>query len=453
MYMNVVYVPQKKGMAYMEKFFKIEERGSRVGQEIRAGVTTFLAMAYIIAVNPSLLEVAGISANAAVTATCFGAGIMTICMGLFANRPLACASGMGINAVFAYTLTGIAGGDWHAASAVIFIEGVAILILVLCGLREAIMDAIPVSLRHAISIGLGLFIAMIGLADAGIIVADESTMVALGDVFSPTFIVGLISIVATIILVAMNVKGALLIGIIIAVICGIPLGVTSLPTGIVSTPDFSTFGAPFLADEDGVMGIAKVVTNPTLLVFAFSLMMSDFFDTMGTAMAVGKQGEFLTEDGNVEDIKEILIVDSCAAAVGGLVGASSITTFVESSSGAADGGRTGLTSVVAGLLFILAAFFAPLISVVSSAATCGALVYVGFLMMSEVTEIDWNDLLEGFPAFMIVAGVPLTYSISNGIGFGFISFVIVAAVTGQIKKVKPLMWVAVVAFVIYFAIA
>lgn len=436
----------------METFFKAGERGSSVGQEVRAGLTTFLAMAYIIAVNPSLLTAAGIPAAAAVTATCLGAGIMTILMGLIANRPLACASGMGVNAVFAYTLTAIAGGDWHAASAVIFIEGVAILILVLCGLREAIMDAIPVSLRHAISVGLGLFIAMIGLADAGIIVADESTMVALGDVFSPTFLVGLISIVVTIVLYAMNVKGALLLGIVIAVVAGIPLGVTQMPAGIVSGLDFSTFGAPFQTDESGIMGIAKVVTNPTLLVFAFSLMMSDFFDTMGTAMAVAKQGEFLESDGRVKDIKPILIVDSAAAAVGGLVGASSITTFVESASGAADGGRTGLSSVVAGVLFIVAAFFSPLISVVSSAATCGALVFVGYLMMSEVTEIDWSDLLEGLPAFLIVAGVPLTYSISNGIGFGFIAYVVVAAVTGQLKKVKPLMWVAALAFLAYFLV-
>lgn len=437
----------------MDKFFKTQERGSSVGQELRAGLTTFLAMAYIIAVNPSLLSQAGVPVTAAVTATCIGAGVMTICMGLFSNRPLACASGMGVNAVVAFTLTAVAGGDWHAANAVIFIEGVAILVLVLCGLRGAIMDAIPVSLRHAISVGLGLFIAMIGLKDGGIIMANDSTMVALGDVFSPTFLVGLISIVATVVVYSMNVKGALLIGIAIAVVAGIPLGITQVPAGIVSGLDFSSVGAPFLPDESGVMGIAKVVTNPTLLIFAFSLMMSDFFDTMGTAMAVAKQGEFLTDDGNVEDIKQILIVDSAAAAVGGLMGASSITTFVESTAGAADGGRTGLTSVTTGVLFILAAFFTPIISIVSSAATCGALVLVGFLMMSEVVEIDWSDLLQGFPAFMIVIGVPMTYSISNGIGFGFIAYVIVAVVTGQIKKVKPLMWVATAAFLVYFLIA
>jgi AGZA family xanthine/uracil permease-like MFS transporter len=437
----------------VEKFFKMGERGSSTGQEVRAGLTTFLAMAYIIAVNPSLLAAAGVPMNAAVTSTCVGAGIMTIFMGLFANRPLACASGMGINAVVAYTLAALNGADWQVSMAVIFVEGCAILILVLCGLREAIMDAIPVSLRHAISVGLGLFIAMIGLADGGIIVANESTMVSFGDVTSPTFLVGLISIVATVILYSMNIKGSILIGIIIAVLCGIPLGVTQMPSGIVSALDFSSFGAPFMADSAGTVAVVKVLTTPILLVFAFSLMMSDFFDTMGTAMAVAKQGEFLNEDGTVENIREILIADSAAAAVGGLLGASSITTFVESASGAADGGRTGLTSVFTGILFIIAAFFAPVISIVSSAATCGALVIVGFLMMTDVVDIDWTNLLEGFPAFMVIAGIPFTYSISNGIGMGFIAYVIVALVTGNVKKIKPLMWVATAAFVVYFLLS
>jgi adenine/guanine/hypoxanthine permease len=434
----------------MEQFFKLKERGTSVGQEARAGLTTFLAMAYIIAVNPALMVIAGVPANAAVTATCIGAGIMTILMGVFANRPLACASGMGINAIVAFSLTALDGGDWHASMAVIFIEGIAILVLVLCGLREAVMDAIPVPLRHAISVGLGLFIAMIGLKDGGIIVASESTMVSLGEVTSPTFIVGLISIIATVILYTMEVPGSLLIGIIIAVIAGIPLGVTAAPNGVVSALDFSSFGAPFQADANGVMGIAKVITTPILLVYAFSLMMSDFFDTMGTAMAVAKQGDFLNDDGSVEDIKQILIVDSAAAAVGGFCGASSITTFVESSSGAADGGRSGLTSVFTGIFFIIAAFFAPIITVVSSAATCGALVVVGYLMMGDVVDIDWTKITDAFPAFLIIAGIPMTYSISNGIGFGFIAYVLINLATGKAKNIKPLMWVATIAFVVYF---
>lgn len=434
----------------MDTFFHISERGSSVGTELRAGLTTFLAMAYIIAVNPAVLSAAGIDSTALACATCLGAGIMTICMGLFANRPLACASGLGVNAMVASITTTMCGGDWHVAMSVIFLEGVVILLLVLCGLREAIMDAIPVVLRHAISVGLGLFIAMIGLSNAGIIVTGNGTLLGLGEITSPTFIVGVISIVATLVLECPGIPGGLLFGILVAVIAGIPLGVTTLPTGVVAPLDFSTFGAPFAGTEDGSLAIVKVLTSPELLVVSFSLLMSDFFDTMGTAMAVAKQGEFLTEDGNIEDIKPILIVDSAAAAAGGFLGVSSITTFVESTSGAADGGRTGLTSVATGVLFILAAFFSPLIAVISSAATCGALVFVGYLMMSEVTEIDWSNIGEGFPAFMIAAGVPFTYSISAGIGLGFISYVVVACVEGRAKEIKPLMWVAAIAFLIYF---
>ncbi|MCI1665376.1 MAG: NCS2 family permease [Atopobiaceae bacterium] len=437
----------------MEKFFKIAERGSSTGRELRAGLTTFLAMAYIIAVNPTLLAEAGIPASAAVTSTCVGAGIMTILMGLFANRPLACASGMGVNAVVAFTLTAMTGGDWHAAMAVIFLEGIIILILVICGLREAIMDAIPAALRHSIAAGLGLFIAFIGLINGGIVVNNESTLVSMGSITNPVYIVGAISIIATFVLYCLHVKGEILWGIIIAVIAGIPLGVTTLPTAIVSGLDFSSFAAPFQTDASGVMGIAKVVTTPALLLFVFSLMMSDFFDTMGTAFAVAKQGDFLTEDGKVEDIKPILIVDSAAAAVGGFCGASSITTFVESTAGAADGGRTGLTSITTGVLFLIAAFFSPLISIVCSAATCGALVMVGFLMMGEVMDIDWNDPMQGIPAFMTVAGIPLTYSISTGIGLGFITYVVVAVASKRAKEIKPLMWVAAIAFLISFFVS
>ena len=441
----------------MDSFFKLQERGTSTVTEVRAGLTTFLAMAYIIIVNPSILSAAGIPATAAVTATCLGAAIMTIAMGVFSNRPLACASGMGINSIVAFTLCLGMGVGWQTAMAVIFIEGVAILLLVLCGLREAIMDAIPVPLRHGISIGLGLFIAMIGLKDGGVIVANADTLVALGTiadaegVLNFTFVVGVISIVLTVILYSMKVKGALLWGIIISAVIGVPLGVTQLPAGIVAPLDFTTFAAPFQADANtDVMGIIEVITTPALLLMAFSLMMSDFFDTMGTAMAVAKQGEFLTEDGRVEDIKPILIVDSSAAIAGGFLGASSITTFVESASGASDGGRTGLTSIVAGILFLLAAFFSPLINCIPQAATCGALVFVGFLMMSDVVDVDWSDPIEAFPAFMIIAGIPFTYSISNGIGLGFITYVIVATVTGNVKKVRPLMWIAALAFLVYF---
>ena len=438
----------------MDHFFKISERGSSVGTEVRAGLTTFLAMAYIIAVNPSLLAAVGVPMTAAVTSTCFAAGIMTIFMGLFANRPLACASGMGINAVVAFSLTAVANGDWRVAMAVILLEGVVITALVLCGLREAIMDAVPVSLRHAIAVGLGIFIALLGLINGGIVVNDDATLISFGSVFNPVFQVGAISILVTFVLYIFNVKGFILWGILASTVIGIPLGVANLPSGIIQMPDFSTFGAPFQQAADGSgMAIMKVFLSPTLLVFVFSIMLSDFFDTMGTAVAVAKQGDFLDDDGNVQDIRKILIVDSVAAGFGGLLGASSCTTFMESASGAADGGRTGLTSIVAGIIFMIAAFFSPLVAIIAAPATCGALVMVGFLMMNVVGDIDFDNPIDGIPAFMTIIGIPLTYSISIGIGLGFISYVLVSACTGKIKDVKPLTWLVVVAFIISFVVA
>ena len=432
----------------MDQFFKIGDRGSSVATELRAGLTTFLAMAYIIVVNPLILEAGGVPVTAAVTATCVGAGIMTILMGVCANRPLACASGMGINSIVAYTLCGSMGLGWQTAMAVVLIEGIAILLLVLCGLREAIMEAIPVSLRRGISIGLGLFIAMIGLKDGGIILANADTLVSLGSVTDPTFLVGAISIVATVVLYSMKVKGALLWGIVIAAVCGIPLGVTQTPAGIVAPLDFSTFGAPFMADADGVMGLVKAVSTPTILLFAFSLMMSDFFDTMGTAMAVAKQGEFLTEDGKVEDIKPILVVDSAAAAVGGLMGASSITTFVESASGAADGGRTGLTSLVTAIMFLICIPFSGLIGMVPSAATSPALIVVGILMVEPFAKINWTDFSEAVPAFFTVAVMSFTYGITNGIAAGFIMYCITLICTKKAKDIHPIIAGASILFLV-----
>ena len=436
----------------MDKFFKITERGSTVGNEVIGGLTTFLAMAYIIAVNPSMMVVAGMPFEAALTATCVGAAIMTILMGVLANRPIALASGMGINAIVAYTLCAAGNGvDWRVAMAVVFCEGIVILILVLCGLRKAVMDAIPVSLRRAIGIGIGLFIAFIGLKGGGIVASDASTYLALGDLTSGTCIVAISSILLAVILQAMNVRGALLISIILATVVGIPLGVTQMPSSWNFGLDFSAFAAPFQTDPaTGTIAIAQVVLQPALLLMVFSLLMSDFFDTMGTVVAVGQQADFTDKDGNVEDIQAILTVDSAAAAVGGLVGASSITSFVESTSGAAAGARTGLSNIVIGILFFLCAFIAPIVGMVSSAATCGALVVVGYLMMTDVGEIDWSHIENAFPAFITIVGIPMTYSITNGIGFGFISYILIMLFMGRVKEIKPLMWVAALAFLIMF---
>ncbi|MBQ3105976.1 MAG: NCS2 family permease [Eggerthellaceae bacterium] len=433
----------------MEKFFKIKERGSSLSNEMLGGLTTFLAMAYIVAVNPSILGAAGIPFNAALTATCLGAAIMTLAMGLIANRPIALASGMGLNAVVAFGLCGGMGVDWRVAMAVVFLEGIVILLLVLCGLRKAVMDAIPVDIRQAIGIGIGLFIAFIGLKGAGILVADESTYLALGDLTSPSCIVAIVSLVVAIILQFMNIRGALLISIVVAVLVGFPLGVTLLPAEWNFGLDFSTFFAPF-QQVDGAMAIVQVFVQPALLLFVFSLLMSDFFDTMGTVVAVAQQGEFIDEKGDVEDIQPILTVDSAAAAVGGLVGASSITSYVESTSGAAAGARTGLSSVIVAVLFAVCAFLAPLFGMVSSAATCGALVVVGFLMMSEVGQINWKAPELAFPAFLIIIGIPFTYSITNGIGLGFIAYILIMIARGKVAEIKPLMWVASLAFLAMF---
>lgn len=439
----------------MNGFFKISERGSSVSDEVVGGITTFLAMAYIIAVNPGLMEVAGIPFEAALTSTCLGAAIMTIAMGLIANRPIALASGMGINAIVAYTLClGEVGVDWRVAMAVIFLEGIVILILVLCGLRKAIMDAIPVDLRRAIGIGIGLFIAFIGLKGGGLIAADESTILALGELSSPTCIVALVSILVAVVLQVLKVKGGLIISIIAATVVGIPLGVTLLPAEWNFGLDFSAFAAPFQTDPaTGTIAILQVFMQPILLMFVFSLLMSDFFDTMGTVVAVGEQAHFVNKKGDVEDVQPILLVDSAAAAAGGFLGASSITSFVESTSGAAAGARTGLSNIVVGVLFVLCAFFAPIIGMVSSAATCGALVVVGYLMLTDVAEIDWKSIEHALPAFFIIVGIPMTYSITNGIGMGFISYCVIMLVQGRAREIRPLMWVAAAAFVVMFVIA
>lgn len=439
----------------MDAFFKIKERNSSVSDEVIGGVTTFLAMAYIVAVNPGLMEAAGIPFTAALTSTCLGAAIMTIAMGLIANRPIALASGMGINAIVAYTLClGEVGVDWRVAMSVIFLEGIVILLLVLCGLRKAIMDAIPVDLRRAIGIGIGLFIAFIGLKGGGLIAADESTILALGELSSPTCIVALVSILVAVVLQVLKVKGGLIISIIAATVVGIPLGVTLLPTEWNFGLDFSAFAAPFQTDPTtNTMAIVQVFMQPILLMFVFSLLMSDFFDTMGTVVAVGEQAHFVNKKGDVEDVQPILLVDSAAAAVGGFVGASSITSFVESTSGAAAGARTGLSNIVVGILFVVCAFFAPIVGTVSSAATCGALVVVGYLMLSDVGEIDWKSIEHALPAFFIIIGIPMTYSITNGIGMGFIAYCVIMIVQGRIRDIKPLMWVAAIAFLVMFIIS
>lgn len=435
-----------------DRFFKIAERGSSVRTEIVGGLTTFLAMAYIVAVNPAILAAAGVPFAAGLTATCIASALATFAMGIFANRPIALASGMGINAVVAYGMCGSLGIDWRVAMAVVMLEGVVILGLVLGGLRKAIMDAIPLDLRQAIGIGIGLLVTFIGLKGAGLVLPDDSTLVTLGSLTEPTAVIALASIAIAVILTILNVPGALLISIIVAVVAGIPFGVTPLPQEWDFGLDFSAFAAPF-QEVDGIPAVVQVFLQPALLLFVFSLLMSDFFDTLGTAVAIAKEGEFIDDNGDVADIKPILTVDSASAILGGFFGASSVTCFLESASGVAAGARTGLSNMVVGALFLVCAFFAPLFGMVTGAATCGALVVVGFLIMAEVGSISWGIPELAFPAFLIIVGIPFTYSITNGIGLGFIAYVILMAATGKARQVKPLMWVAAAAFLLMFLMA
>lgn len=433
----------------MDSFFKIAERGSSVRTEIIGGLTTFLAMAYIVAVNPTILHTTGMPFGAALTSTCLGAAVATAAMGIVANRPIALASGMGINAVVAYGMCGSLGIDWRVAMAVVLIEGVIVLGLVLGGLRKAVMDAIPLDLRQAIGIGIGLLITFIGLKGAGLILADDSTLISMGKLTEPGSLVALLSIALAIVLTLANVSGALLISIIVATVVGIPLGVTPLPESWDFGLDFSAFGAPF-QETDGGMAIMQVILQPALWLFVFSLLMSDFFDTLGTAVAIAKEGGFIDRNGDVKDIKEILAVDSSSAILGGLFGCSSLTCFLESASGVAAGARTGFSNLVVSALFALCAFFAPLFSMVSGAATCGALVVVGFLIMSDIGSISWKNTDAAFPAFLTIVGIPFTYSITNGIGLGFLAYVVLMTARGNAGKVKPLMWGAAIAFLLMF---
>jgi AGZA family xanthine/uracil permease-like MFS transporter len=455
----------------MDKFFKFQERGTNLRTEVLAGVVTFMTMAYIIFVNPSMLAAVFINpadyatpelAKAAVqawipalvTATALGAALMCVVMGVFANRPFALASGMGLNAVVAFGIIVGLKVPWQVGMSVIFVEGIVILLLVLTGLREAVMNAIPLNLKRAIGVGIGLFITFIGLADGGLVVAGSGTLVKLGDFTTPAVWVTIIGLVAIMAFMALKVKGDILWGIVVATIAALLLNVTQLPTEIVRPLDFATFAAPFQV-VGGQMAIMQLFTGalaPTLLLFVFATMLSDFFDTMGTVLSIGEQAGFVDKDGQVPGIRSILTVDSIAAAVGGFFGASSITTYIESASGVAEGGRTGLTSIVVGVLFLISAFFSPVIGMVGGALpiTAGALIIVGFLMMGTVREIPWTDFENAFPAFLTIVGIPLTYNISYGIGLGFISFVLIKVFHGKVKEIHWLMWVVSALFVLTF---
>jgi adenine/guanine/hypoxanthine permease len=454
----------------VEQYFRLSERGTSVSTEVRAGLTTFMVMAYIIFVNPSILssgplEGMGPPFLPTVVATALAAGILTIAMGLISNYPFALAAGLGLNAVVAFQLILGRGFRWEEAMAVIVWEGILITILVLTGLREAIMHAIPMSLKRAIAVGIGLFILFIGLVNGGFVQGGAGTPVTLGNLTTPAFLTFIIGLGLALALMAMRVRAALLISIIAATIVAIVLraifgesagfgpGQAVLPDQYLfdfSADNFSTLLAP--------LGfLLSVWTNPelgflTVALVVFSLMLSDFFDTMGTVIGVSEEAGLLDEEGRLPGIRNVLLVDSAAAIVGGAFSTSSNTTYIESAAGVSEGGRTGLSSVVTGLLFLAAILIAPIAGIVPAQATAAALVVVGYLMFRNIKDIEWGEIDDVFPVLATLIVMPLTYSITDGIAVGFISYVFLKTVRGRASEGHPLMWAASLAFVIYFAI-
>jgi AGZA family xanthine/uracil permease-like MFS transporter len=451
---------RRRAASWLDASFGLAGRGTTVRREILAGVTTFVTMAYVLFVNPQILAAAAgpDRAGALLTSTALVAAVMTVIMGVASNLPLALAPGMGLNAVVAFQLVGAAHLSYAEAMGVIVAEGLVLTLLVVTGLRQAMVRSVPLPLKRAIGIGIGLFLALIGFKNAGFVSAGGG-LVTLGDAGRlHGFPVALFAatLVVTAWLLARNVRGALLIGMaastLIAVIAraalggaGFPPHVAELPGALVAVPDFSLVG--------GVsFGFARALGPAAAVLTVFSIMLSDFFDTVGTVVAVGQEAKYLDDQGNFPRPGTVLLVDSLAAAAGGAAGASSATTYIESASGAAAGGRTGLASVVTGLLFALCLFLSPLPGVVPPQATGAILVLVGFLMMREVAQIRWDDAGEAIPAFLTLTVMPFTYSITNGIGAGFVSFVLLKLLAGRVRQVHPLMLLASLAFVVYFVL-
>ncbi|AOZ72122.1 permease [Boudabousia tangfeifanii] len=455
----------------IDKFFQISARGSSYAAEVRGGVVTFFAMAYILVINPIILAPAtkefGIEPAAIAAGTALIAGITTIAMGVFANFPLAMAAGMGLNAMVSFTLCLGLGLNFQEAMGLIFWEGVAITVLVLTGFREAVFKAIPTQLKTAISVGIGLFIAFIGLVDAGII-RPGGTPVQLGingSLSGWPALVFVIGLIVTIVLYVNKVRGAILIGIgsstvvamIIQAFAQLPVKSEDAPTGWgitvpalqgspVAMPSFGTLGQIDFFGAFHKLGFVAV------LLLVFSLMLADFFDTMGTMVAIGAEADLLDETGTPPRAKWILLIDSLSAIAGGLGGVSSNTAYVESSAGVGEGARTGFANIVTGGLFLLSMFFAPIVEMVPSEAATTALVFVGFLMMTQVAEIDWRDPEIAIPAFLTIAFMPFAYSITVGIGMGFVSFFVIKLGRGKFKEIHPLMWIVSALFILYFVL-
>ena len=442
----------------MEKLFKLKENGTNVRTEIIAGITTFLAMAYILAVNPGYLEIAGIPKGAAFSATAISAAIATLCMAFFANYPVALASGMGLNAFFAFTVCGAMGYSYQVALTAVLVEGIIFMILSLFKFREALVNTIPANLKFGITAGIGLFITIIALINAKIVIASDATTVALGSLASPGVVLALVGLLVIGVLNHYKVPGGILLGIIITWILGIIaelIGwyVPDVEAGIYSViPSFSadSFAAPLFFDFDFGF-IAKNL--PAFLIIVFTFLYTDIFDTVGTLIGVAEKGDLLDEDGKLPKASGALMADAVGTVVGACLGTSTVTSYVESSAGVAAGGRTGLSSVVTAILFIISLVLAPVFTAIPGFATTPAMLYVGLLMLSSVKKVDFDgDVADTIGAFLAITMMPLTYSIANGIMFGMLAWVILKLLIGKAKDISGVMWVSVALFAIYIVL-
>jgi len=430
----------------LDKFFKITENNSTLKTEIIAGITTFMTMVYILAVNPSILSDAGMDKDAVFTATALSALIATLVMALVAKLPFALAPGMGLNAFFAYTVVLGMGYTWQFALTAVFLEGLIFLLLTALNIRELIVNSIPINLKHAISVGIGFFIAFIGLQSTGLIVDNPATLVSLGSMKNPGVLIGLTGVLVTGVLLAKKVKGALLIGILASTIIGLFVGVTVIPDNfqMVSLP-------PSIEPIFFKFDFSQILSFDMLIVL-FTFLFVDMFDTVGTLVGVASTADMLDKDGNVPRVKQALFADSIGTTVGAVLGTSTVTTYVESAAGVAEGGKTGMTALTVAVMFGLALFFAPLFMMIPPEATASALIIVGLFMISPIMKIDLHDLTEAIPAFLTIILMPLTYSIAQGIVFGMLSYVILKVLTGRHKEIKPIMYIIAVLFIIKFFI-
>ena len=430
----------------MEKLFKLKARGTTVGKEVIAGVTTFLAMAYILAVNPNILSDSGMAWGKVFTATALSASIATLVMAFVANLPVALAPGLGLNAFFTYTVVFGMGCSWQLALTAVLLEGILFIILSICGIREAIIKSIPAGLKKAVAVGIGLFITIIGLVNAGICSPDTGTIVGFVNfnMANATALVAILGLIITIVLFILKVPGAILLGIAITTVIGIPFGVTTIPDG---WKPFSVPEAPYFFQFDfkGILfdsfgNFSGAVLGKFFVIF-FTFLFTDLFDTIGTLMGVAEQANLKDKDGNIINAKGALLSDAVGTVAGAALGTSTVTSFVESSSGVAAGGRTGLTSVVTAVLFLLSLFLSPLFFLIPSAATAPALIFVGYLMMKSVVDIKFSDPTEGIPAFITIMTMPFAYSISKGISFGIISYVIAKCAGKKAKDIPVITWI------------